>query len=80
MKKLPPKCPSCEERLFEVFEDEYHTYIFDPESGTYRENEWKGDLVMCCPNCNVKLYDVFPDGVCNYVSKHRQKLKVKVDE
>jgi hypothetical protein len=80
MKRLPPKCPSCEERLFEVFEDEYLTYVFDLESGTYREHEWKGDLVMYCPNCNVKLYDVFPDGVCNYVSKHKQKLKVNTDE
>lgn len=80
MKKRPPKCPFCEEQLFEVFEDEYHTYVFDMESGTYKEHECKGDLVMFCPNCNAKLYDVFPEGVCNYVSKREQKLQVKANE
>jgi len=75
MKKIPPKCPSCEQRLVEVFENEYNTYIFDPSSGTYREHQWKGEIEMFCPYCNAKLYDVFPDGVCNYVSKTRDKKR-----
>ena len=75
MKKLPPKCPGCGQRLVEVFENEYNTYVFDLSSGAYREHEWKGEMEILCPNCDAKLFDVFPDGVCNYVSKHKQKLK-----
>jgi len=75
MKKLPPKCPSCEQRLFEVFENEYLTYVFDPALGIYREHDWKGSCEMVCPNCYAKLFDVFPNGVCNYVSKIQTKVK-----
>jgi len=73
MKKLPPKCSSCEEPLFEVFENEYNTYVFDPASGTYKEHDWKGDMEIRCPNCNAKLWDIFPEGVCNYVSEDEKK-------
>jgi len=73
LEKLPPKCPSCEEPLFEVFENEYNTYVFDPASGTYKEHDLKGDMEIRCPNCNAKLWDIFPDGVCNYVSGDEQK-------
>ena len=68
MKKLPPKCPYCKKQLDEVFENDYETYVFDPESGTYKHHDWKGCLEMFCPYCDTKLYDVFEDGVCNYVS------------
>jgi hypothetical protein len=69
MKKLPPICPFCQQPLNEVFENEYNTYVFDPISGTYKEHEWKGEIVMFCPHYNAELYDIFPDGVCNYVSQ-----------
>jgi len=72
MKKLPPKCSGCGQRLVEVFENEYNTYVFDPVSGTYRQHEWKGEIEMFCPNCNIKLHDVFPDGLCNYISKYNK--------
>jgi len=80
MKKNPPKCPSCEQRLVEVFENEYDTYIFDPVSGTYREHQWKGEIEIFCPYCNAKLSDVFPDGACNYVSKMRDKKRGDMNE
>jgi len=64
MKKLPPKCPYCKKRLIEVFENDYTTYVFDPESGTYDGSD--GYIEMFCPYCNAKLYDVFEHGVCNY--------------
>ena len=67
MKKLPPKCPCCRKRLAKVFENDYSTYTFDPESGTYKNSD--GYLEMFCPHCDAKLYDMFEDGVCNYVSK-----------
>jgi len=72
MKYLPPKCASCEEPLFEVFENEYNTYVFDSASGTYKEHDWKGDMEIRCPNCNAKLWDIFPEGVCNYVLKNKK--------
>ena len=68
MKKLPPKCPNCKKRLYEVLENDYNTYVFDVESGTYKHHDWKGYLEMFCPYCDAKLFDVFEDGVCNYVS------------
>jgi uncharacterized protein with PIN domain len=80
MKKFPPKCPSCEQRLVEVFENEYNTYVFDPFSGTYKKHEWKGEIEMFCPYCNAELYDVFRDGVCNYVSKTRDKKRGEMNE
>jgi len=52
-----------------VHENDYGTYIFDPASGTYKNDD--GWIEMYCPNCDAKLYDVFPDGVCNFVSKRR---------
>jgi hypothetical protein len=70
--KLPPKCPCCEEILFEVFENEYSTYVFDSASGTYKEPDWKGDMEIHRPNCSAKLWDTFPEGVCNYVTKNRK--------
>jgi len=73
MKEIPPKCPSCEDPLFEVLENEYKTYVFDPASGTYKDHEWKGDIEIRCPNCNATLWDVFPDGACNYVSEDEKK-------
>jgi phage FluMu protein Com len=76
MKYLPPKCASCEEPLFEVFENEYNTYVFDSASGTYKKHDWKGDMEIRCPNCNAKLWDIFPEGVCNYVSKSNKEKKL----
>ena len=66
MKQLPPRCPSCNELLEKVLENDYKTYVFDPESGTYNDSD--GYLEMFCPNCDARLYDVFEEGVCNYVS------------
>lgn len=74
--KLPPKCPYCEQLLLEVFENEYNTYVFNSDSGTYKKHEWKGDMEIRCPNCNVKL-DIFPEGLCNYVSKNNKETKLK---
>ena len=73
MRKIPPKCPYCKKLLLKVFESDYTTYVFDPESGRYDGSG--GYLEMFCPNCDAKLYDVFPNGVCNYVSKkkHRER-------
>ncbi len=71
--KIPPRCPYCRNRLAEVFENDYRTWVFEPISGTYKEHEFKGELVMFCPHCDAKLYDVFPDGVCNYVPKSRRQ-------
>jgi len=67
MRRSPPRCPYCRERLVKVHEDDHSTYVFDPASGTYKVDD--GLLEMYCPNCDAKLYDVFPDGVCNFVSK-----------
>ena len=74
--KFPPKCPCCEESLFEVFENEYNTYVFDSASGTHEEHDWKGDMEIRCSNCNAKLWDIFPKGVCNYVSKNNKEKKL----
>ncbi|MEM2970385.1 MAG: hypothetical protein QXR63_05570 [Candidatus Bathyarchaeia archaeon] len=71
MKRLPPKCPSCKKRLFEVFENEYNTYVFNSVSALYELHDRKGEIEMFCPYCNADLYDVFPNGVCNYVSKSK---------
>jgi DNA-directed RNA polymerase subunit RPC12/RpoP len=69
MKTSPPICPYCGKRLVEVLENDYSTYVFEPDSGTYKLHESKGYLEMFCPYCEAKLHDVFPDGVCNHVSK-----------
>lgn len=71
MKKLPPKCPRCKERLVEVFENEYNTYVFDSASATYKTHEWKGETEIFCPYCNAKLHAIFPHGVCNYVPMNK---------
>jgi phage FluMu protein Com len=70
--KLPPKCPCCEELLFEVFENEYNTYVFDSASGAYKKHDVKGDMEIRCPNCNTKLWDIFPEGVCDYVPRDKK--------
>ena len=64
MKKLPPRCPYCKKRLAKVLENDYKTYVFDPESGTYHDSD--GYLEMFCPYCDARLCDVFEHGVCNY--------------
>ena len=71
MKRLPPRCPYCGERLVKVGEDGRSSYVFDPTSGTYRFDD--GDLEPYCPHCEAELYDVFPEGACNYISKARKK-------
>ena len=80
MKELPPKCPYCEKRLVEVFENEYSTYVFDSVSGTYKEHEWKGEIEIFCPYCNAKLYEAFPDGVCNYVWRNKSREAKSIDK
>jgi uncharacterized protein with PIN domain len=75
MKKLPPRCPYCRKRLFEVLENDYCTYVFNSVSGMYKQHEWKGEVEMFCPHCDGKLYDVFPDGVCNYVPRKRGRKR-----
>ncbi|MBW2968810.1 hypothetical protein KY314_01695 [Candidatus Woesearchaeota archaeon] len=61
-----PNCPNCGKKLNKVFENEYLTYAFNPETGKYKSEEEKGYLEMTCPYCEVKLFDIFPNGVCNY--------------
>lgn len=75
MKKFPPRCPYCKERLVKVHENDYSTYVFDPLSGTYKVDD--GLIEMFCPNCDAKLYDVFPEGVCNYVSVKGTRKQLK---
>ena len=67
MKRSPPRCPYCKERLVKVHENDHSTYVFDRTSGTYKVDD--GLLEVYCPHCDAKLYDVFLDGACNYVSK-----------
>lgn len=63
----PPKCPGCRRPLLDVYENEYWTYWFDEETGTYKGG--LVDLDMLCPDCHMPLRDQFPEGVCNFQSK-----------
>jgi uncharacterized protein with PIN domain len=75
MKRSPPRCPYCKERLVEVHEDDHSTYVFDPSSGTYKFDD--GELESYCPHCDAELYDVFPDGVCNYTKQSKVNRPLK---
>jgi len=50
MKKLPPKCPYCNKFLTKVLENDYRIYVFEPKSGTYKEDDVAGYIKMYCPN------------------------------
>jgi len=71
MKKLPPRCPYCKERLTKVLEYDHSIYVFEPNSGTYKADD--GELEVHCFYCDANLYDVFPDGACNYESKKKKQ-------
>lgn len=67
----PIKCSNCKEFLGTVYENQYWTYSFEQETGTY-----KGDMVdieIRCPNCNALLREEFPEGVCNYQDERLRK-------
>jgi len=61
-----PKCPYCGKALERVYENEYESYRFVPETGRYicvYENE---EFEIVCPYCGAEITELFPDGVCNF--------------
>lgn len=63
---IPPSCPKCGSPLKTVLENVYETYHFDEKTGTYREDEYRGELKAFCSHCEGDVADLFEDGPCNY--------------
>ena len=51
------KCPECGALLNEVDYKSWGTYKFDPQSGSYSEDQslGKSDIEFSCPKCEAKL-------------------------
>lgn len=67
----PPRCHSCNNLLYTVYENEGWTYFFNRKSGRYSRELVVVDIL--CPDCNAKLWDEFPEGTCNYRPKSKKK-------
>jgi hypothetical protein len=64
----PPKCPGCKKPLFAVYENEYWTYDFNEDTGTYKA--YLADMEIRCPDCHYHITrEPFPEGACNYQAK-----------
>lgn len=50
-------CPQCSEQLQTIDYKMWGTKRFDPQTGTYEEDEGLGkcDLVFTCPHCEAEL-------------------------
>jgi len=62
----PPKCPNCKKPLFEVWETEYSTWVWNSKKGKYEEDIFDAEIVIRCPYCDTDISDFFEDGVCNF--------------
>lgn len=67
----PPNCPKCGNPLKTVLENVYETYHFGEKTGTYRKDEYRGELKAFCPHCEGDVADLFEDGPCNYQATRR---------
>lgn len=56
-KKAPLTCTDCNAVLKTVSYQIWGTKWFNPESGSYEEDDSLGnsDMEFCCPNCSAKL-------------------------
>jgi transcription initiation factor IIE alpha subunit len=71
-----PSCPRCGKTLELVYENEYWTYTFDEETGTYFDEIV--DIEIHCPDCNASLRQEFPEGVCNFDANYSTKTEKEI--
>jgi predicted RNA-binding Zn-ribbon protein involved in translation (DUF1610 family) len=62
MKKKPPTCTDCGQKLNTISYMMWGTKRFDSKTNSYTENESLGntDMEFTCPNCSAKID---PEGV-----------------
>ena len=73
IKYKPPKCPNCGCLLKVVWETEYNTYVFNPKTGGYEDDEYRAEIEIRCPNCESRVEDIFEEGACNYQAKETER-------
>jgi hypothetical protein len=69
-KYVVPLCPSCGQPLETVQYNDYSTYNFNEETGTYQLDPMSGDADTKCPNCEHNVgRDLITEGPCNFQMK-----------
>ena len=63
----PPVCPMCGNKLYKVYQDVTHRYIFSPEAGEYYEDDME-EIRVYCGFCDCDVTDLFEEGVVNFRS------------
>jgi hypothetical protein len=62
----PPRCPTCDQELAQVWECEETTFHFNEAAGFYEASMGADFREAKCTNCKAHVTLLFEDGVYNY--------------
>jgi len=54
-KKLPPVCPHCGKRLYDIYSSEPAITWSDSHNGYIHSPYYGEEPTLCCSNCNIRL-------------------------